>query len=100
VHAGIAKKIVINFSLGLGGEENCRSLGFARDDKGEGGEFYQEPSDRMAEKKPQIPPLRFAPVGMTILLWIHRIFLHERRRDPLATELSSRRERTRISCYA
>jgi hypothetical protein len=23
----------------------------------------------VAKKKPQVPPLRFAPVGMTILLW-------------------------------
>jgi hypothetical protein len=38
----------------------------ARDDKGEGRDLYQEPSDRMDRKKQQVPPLRFAPVGMTI----------------------------------
>ena len=38
---------------------------FARDDKGEGGDFYWELSDRMDREQPQVPPLRFAPVGMT-----------------------------------
>jgi len=28
----------------------------ARDDKGEGGDFYWEPSDRMGRKKQQVPP--------------------------------------------
>jgi hypothetical protein len=40
---------------------------FARDDKGEGGDFYWEPSDWMDGKKQQqgVAPLRCAPVGMT-----------------------------------
>src|ERR1700733_2840701 len=33
--------------------------------KGEGGDFYLDSSDRMDRKKQQVPPLRFAPVGMT-----------------------------------
>jgi hypothetical protein len=37
---------------------NCRSLGFARDDKVEGRDFCEEPSDRMDRKKPQVLPLR------------------------------------------
>jgi hypothetical protein len=41
------------------------SLGFTRDDKGEGRDFNWEPSGRMDKEKPQVPPLRFAPAGMT-----------------------------------
>jgi hypothetical protein len=48
-------------------------------------------------KKPQVPPLRFAPVGMTILLR-GQVSLHEALTG--ATELSSRPERTRISYFA
>ena len=44
------------------------------------------------QKKPQIPPLRCAPVGMTILLWIARYFFPRESCDSLATELSSRPE--------
>ena len=41
--------------------QNCRSLGCARDDKGEGGAFIERP---LADgEKPQVPPRRFAPVG-------------------------------------
>jgi hypothetical protein len=49
------------------------------------------------ESKTQVPPLRYAPVGMTILLQ-GQVFLA----GALAgtTELSSRPERTRISCFA
>jgi hypothetical protein len=49
-------------------------------------------SDRMDRKKPQVPPLRFAPVGMTN--WF------ECRDAGTQTELSSRPERTRISYIA
>ena len=38
---------------------------FARDDKGEGRDFCQEPLDRMGRRKQQAP-LRCAPAGMTI----------------------------------
>jgi hypothetical protein len=37
----------------FGRKAHCRSLGFARDDKGEGGDFYGEPLDRMDRKKQQ-----------------------------------------------
>jgi hypothetical protein len=43
------------------------------------------------EKKPQVPPLRFAPVGMTILLCPQE--LQREILDP-AIELSSRPERS------
>ena len=39
----------------------------SRDDKGEGGDFYQEPSDRMARKKQQVPPLRYP--GFPVEVW-------------------------------
>jgi hypothetical protein len=48
----------------FGVKAHSRSLGFARDDKGEGGDFYWELSDRMDREPPQVPPLRFAPVGV------------------------------------
>jgi len=63
-----------------------------------------------SEKKQQAP-LRYAPVGMTILLVVGTVNPNRRLRDarfvwltrtqadPL-TELSSRPERTRISCHA
>jgi hypothetical protein len=35
---------------------------------GYGGSYSKVAAKRLAEKKPQVPPLRFAPVGMTILL--------------------------------
>jgi hypothetical protein len=41
--------------------DECRLVGnpeFARDDKGEDGDFYQELSDRMDRKKQQVPPRR------------------------------------------
>ena len=41
---------------------------------------------------PQIPPLRYAPVGMTILFGNAKYSFQD--------ELSSRPERTRISCHA
>src|ERR1700678_4466810 len=41
---------------------------------------------------PQIPPLRYAPVGMTILFG--------NAKSRFQDELSSRPERTRISCHA
>ena len=37
----------------FGAGVHCRSLGFARDDKGEGGDFCEEPFDRMDRKKQQ-----------------------------------------------
>jgi len=49
----------------VGGKENCRSLGFARDDKGGGAALIRSRRIGWTEK-PQVPPLRFAPVGMTI----------------------------------
>jgi hypothetical protein len=48
-------------------------------------------------KEPQVPPLRFAPVGMTILL-SRKGFSEKYFRS--ATKLSSRPERTRISYFA
>ena len=45
------------------GLQNCRSLGFARDDKGDGGAFIWFGS---RESEPTVAPLRFASVGMTI----------------------------------
>ena len=45
------------------GPRNCRSLGFARDDKGEGDASIRI---RCWWREPQVPPLRYAPVGMTI----------------------------------
>jgi hypothetical protein len=47
------------------GKENCRSLRSGRDNKVEGGDLYYELSDRMDRRKQQVPPLRFAPLGMT-----------------------------------
>ncbi len=44
------------------------------------------------EGAPQIPPLRYAPVGMTILFGNAKYGFQD--------ELSSRPERTRISCHA
>ena len=41
-------------------KENCRSLGSARADKGRG-------SLRLVRMRQAVPPLRFAPVGMTML---------------------------------
>jgi len=38
----------------FGRKAHSRSLGFARDDKGEDGDFYQEPLDRM-DRKTQTP---------------------------------------------
>ena len=52
---------------------------------------------RTVKKKPQVPPLRFAPVGMTSSI-TGQVFLAEALAG--TTELSSRPERTRISCYA
>jgi hypothetical protein len=46
-------------------ELNCRSLGFARDDKGEISTFL---CISCWTSEQQVPPLRFAPVGMTIQL--------------------------------
>jgi hypothetical protein len=46
----------------------------------------------LPKEKQQVPPLRYAPVGMTPLT--------EGRNDSTQTELSSRPERTRISCHA
>jgi hypothetical protein len=52
------------------------------------------------EKNPQISPLRYAPVEMTILVQLRfRIFPGSAEFNPQA-ELSSRPERTRISCHA
>jgi hypothetical protein len=42
---------------------HSRSLGFARDDKGEGGDFYGELSDRMDREQPQKTNLRSVPKG-------------------------------------
>jgi hypothetical protein len=58
------------------------------------------PHKRVCEyqpEEPQVPSLRFTPVGMTILL-----YPQELQREILApaTELSSRPERTRISYFA
>jgi hypothetical protein len=50
-------------NISTNGPRNCRSLGFARDDKGEGGAFIIRVAIGVGEL--QIPPLRFAPVGMT-----------------------------------
>jgi hypothetical protein len=72
-----------------GREAHRRSLGFARDDKGMAGASIQI---RCADDAPQIPPLRNAPVGTTILFGNARCCLQD--------ELSSRPERTRISCHA
>jgi hypothetical protein len=47
------------------------------------------------EKKQQVPPLRYAPVGMTILLWCQRI-LHDEKHYFLANALSSRPERSAV----
>ena len=52
---------------------------------------------RKPRKKQQVPPLRFAPVGMTILL-DGQVLLGEILAS--TTELSSRPERTRISYIA
>jgi hypothetical protein len=53
---------------------NRRSLGFAptarrgrRDDKGEGGDFYEEPSNGMDRKKQQLPPLRAGWMALRLL---------------------------------
>ncbi len=46
----------------------------------------------MPRGAPQIPPLRYAPVGMTMLLGNAEYSFQD--------ELSSRPERTRISCHA
>jgi hypothetical protein len=51
----------------------------------------------MGRKKPQVPPLRYAPVGMTIQLDNERY--HSEIID-FSTKLSSRPERTRISYIA
>jgi hypothetical protein len=40
------------------------------------GDFYWGPSDRMDRKKLQVPPLRYAPVGMT--KWKLVIFIRGR----------------------
>ena len=54
-------------------------------------------------RKPQVPPLRYAPVGMTILLekrgFVPSTDAGGERFAP-QTKLSSRPERTRISCHA
>jgi hypothetical protein len=50
--------------------------------------------------KPQISPLRCAPVEMTILLNDEIPRLQEKHKILAATKLSSRPERTRISCHA
>jgi hypothetical protein len=50
------------------------------------------------EKKPQVSPLRYAPVEMTSLLQSWRRFSMGKS-CLRATDLSSRPERTRISCY-
>jgi hypothetical protein len=42
----------------VGAGAHYRSLGFARDDKVEGRDFYREPSGRMDREKPQVPTLR------------------------------------------
>jgi hypothetical protein len=46
------------------------------------------------EWKPQISPLRYAPVEMTILSRGNLLFFQERYQSALATELSSRPERS------
>jgi hypothetical protein len=52
------------------------------------------------KKKPQISPLRCAPVEMTILFEDRIPRFQEKHKILAATELSSRPERTRISCHA
>jgi hypothetical protein len=52
------------------------------------------------KKKPQISPLRCAPVEMTMLLEDRTPRFQEKYEISAATELSSRPERTRISCHA
>ena len=47
------------------GLQNRRSLGYARDDKGEGGASIQH--SLLGATEQQVPPLRFASVGMTLL---------------------------------
>jgi hypothetical protein len=61
-----------------------------RDDKVEGGGFYGK--TLLGWGEPQVPPLRYAPVGMTILFGITDVCSQ--------VKLSFRPERTRISCYA
>jgi hypothetical protein len=51
-------------------------------------------------REPQISPLRCAPVEMTIHFEDKIPFSRRIYKNILATELSSRPERTRISCFA
>jgi hypothetical protein len=53
-----------------------------------------------SKKKPQISPLRYAPVEMTILFEDGNPRFQEKDEIFAATKLSSRPERTRISCHA
>ena len=55
---------------------------------------------RTQERKPQVSPLRYAPVEMTILFEDRSRRFQEKYEISAATELSSRPERTRISCHA
>jgi hypothetical protein len=54
---------------------------------------------RWLVREPQIPPLRYAPVGMTIHLG-NQAFTHPTAAASCVNELSSLPERTRISCFA
>ena len=47
-----------------------RSLGYARDDKLRVVTFIKGRQIGWTEKKQQVPPLRFAPVGMGNLVWL------------------------------
>jgi hypothetical protein len=52
------------------------------------------------KEKPQISPLRFAPVEMTNLLGYVRPSIDWKNLNSPEANLSSRPERTRISCHA
>ena len=51
------------------------------------------------KKKPQISPLRFAPVEMTNLLGYVRLCINWKNHNLPKTNSSSRAERTRMSCH-